>query len=172
MVKIAFTRYERSNNQTKIKSSTIETTIDSIMTQVTEASHLSFQLTSHKLNSKNYLEWSQSVKLAIDRRDRLGHLIGEVKQPLVGDPKMSKWRLENSMIIAWLINSMEASIGKPFLFLPTVKNVLDVVKDTYLDLENASQIFELKLKLWKARQGEKEVTFYYNEMMSLWQELD
>ncbi|KAK5819583.1 hypothetical protein PVK06_024596 [Gossypium arboreum] len=83
------------------------------MTQGTKASHLSFQLTSHKLNGKNYLEWSQFVKLAIDGRGKLGHLNGEVEQPQVGDPKISEWR-----------------------------------------------------------QGEKEVTFYYNEMMSLWQELD
>ncbi|KAK5785059.1 hypothetical protein PVK06_039604 [Gossypium arboreum] len=172
MVKTAFTGDKKSSNQTEEKSSTVETTTESTMTQGTEASHLSFQLTSHKLNGKNYLEWSQSVKLAIDGRCKLGLLNGEVEQPQVGDPKMSKWRSENSMVIAWLINSMEASIGKPFLFLPTAKDVWDSVKDTYSDLENASQIFELKIKLWKARQGEKEVTLYYNEMMSLWQELD
>ncbi|KAG8496666.1 hypothetical protein CXB51_007795 [Gossypium anomalum] len=108
------------------------------MTQGTKAFHLYFQLTSHKLNGKNYLELLQSVKLAIDGRDKLSHLIEEVKQPQVDDPKMSKWRSENSMIIVWLINSMEAFVAKPFLFLPTVKDVWDAVKDTYLDLENAS----------------------------------
>nr|KJB60833.1 hypothetical protein B456_009G327600 [Gossypium raimondii] len=156
MVKIAFTGDKRSSNQTEVESSTIDTTTESTMTQGTE----------------NYLEWSQSVKLTIDGCGKLGHLTGDVKQPQVGDPKMSKWRLENYMIIVWLINSMEVSIGKPFLFLPTVKDVWDAMKDTYSDLENASQIFELKIKLCKARQGEKEVTFCYNEMMSLWQELD
>ncbi|KAH1039522.1 hypothetical protein J1N35_041265 [Gossypium stocksii] len=98
MVNTAFTGDKRSINQTKEESSTVEATTESTMTQGTEASHLSFQLTSHKQNAKD---------------------------------------------------------------------VWDVVKDTYSNLENASQIFELKIKLWKARQGEKEVTFYYNEMMSL-----
>ncbi|KAG8483038.1 hypothetical protein CXB51_021961 [Gossypium anomalum] len=138
MVKTTFNRDKRSNNQTEEESSTVETTTESTMTQGTEASHLSFQLTSHKLNGKNYLEWSLSVKLAIDGHGKLGHLTGEVKQPQMGNPKMSKWRSENSMIIAWLINSMEASVGKPFLFLPTVKDVWDAMKDTYSDLENAS----------------------------------
>ena len=46
----------------------------------------SFQLTSHRLNGKNYLEWAQSVKLAIDGWGKLGHLTVEVKQPAVGDP--------------------------------------------------------------------------------------
>ncbi|XP_040940733.1 uncharacterized protein [Gossypium hirsutum] len=135
MVKTAFTGDKKSSNQTKEKSSTVETTTESTMTQGTEASHLSFQLTSHKLNGKNYLEWPQSVKLTIDGRGKLGHLNGEVEQPQVGDPKMSKWRSENSMVIVWLINSMEASIGKPFLFLPTAKDVWDAVKDTYSELD-------------------------------------
>ncbi|KAG8499583.1 hypothetical protein CXB51_006239 [Gossypium anomalum] len=110
MVKTTFTGDKRSSNQTEEESFTVETTTESTMTQETEASHLSFQLTSHKLNSKNYLEWSLSVKLAIDGCGKLGHLNGEVEQAQVGDPNMSKWRLENSMTIAWLINSMEASV--------------------------------------------------------------
>ncbi|KAK3027903.1 hypothetical protein RJ639_040280 [Escallonia herrerae] len=74
-------------------------------------SQLSFQLTSHKLTGKNYLEWAQSVKLAIDGRGKLGHLTEDVRQPAAGDPSLSVWRSENSLIIAWLINSMEPTIG-------------------------------------------------------------
>ena len=39
----------------------------------------SIQLTVYKLNGNNYLEWAQSIKLAIDGRSKLGHLTGEVK---------------------------------------------------------------------------------------------
>ncbi|KAK5825776.1 hypothetical protein PVK06_020642 [Gossypium arboreum] len=138
MVKTVFIGDKRSVNQTEEESSTVETTTESTMTQGTEASHLSFQLTAHKLNGKNYLEWLQSIKLTIDGCSQLGHLTGEVKQPQVGDPKMSKWRPKKSMIIAWLFNSIEASIGKPFLFLSAVKDVLNAVKGTYSYLENAS----------------------------------
>lgn len=42
---------------------------------------------------------------------------------------------------------MQASISKPFHFLPIVKDVWDALKDTYSDLEIASQIFEFKIKL-------------------------
>ena len=62
--------------------------------------------------------------------------------------------------------------GKMYLFLPTTKDVWEVVRETYLDLENSTQIFELKTKLWWLKQGEREVTKYYNAMKGLWQELD
>ena len=73
---------------------------------------------------------------------------GEVKKPANNDPCLKSWRFENFMVITWLINSMDLSIGNPFLFIPTVKEVWDVVRDTYSDVENSSQIFELKTKLW------------------------
>ncbi|KAK8284354.1 hypothetical protein V6Z12_D08G155000 [Gossypium hirsutum] len=48
----------------------------------------------------------------------------------------------------------------------------DAVKENYSDLGNASQVFEIKLKLKDIRQGTLEVTYYYNNLKILWQELD
>ena len=100
------------------------------------------------------MEWAQSVRLVMDGKGRLGYLTGEVKQPAAGDPTEKNWKSENSLIIAWLINSMEPGIGKPFMFLPTTKEVWEAVRETYSNLENSSQIFGLKFKLWHARQGD------------------
>lgn len=52
------------------------------------------------------------------------------------------------MVTTWLLNSMDLSIVKPHKFLKTAKEVCDFVSETYYDLEHASQIFELKIKLW------------------------
>lgn len=115
------------------------------------------QLTVQKFNGKNYLEWAQSMKPVIDGKGRLGYL----KEAMKSDPTWRTWKSENSLITAWLINSMEAPIGKTYLF------VWDAVRETYSDLENSSQILELKTKLWQTKQG-LEVTEYYNEMKALW----
>ena len=88
-------------------------------------------------------------KLAIDGKGKLGHLTREIKQAAARDPNLKRWRLENSLIIAWLINSMEPTVSKPHLFLPTAKDEWNAVRDMYSDVENSSQIFELKTKLWK-----------------------
>lgn len=112
------------------------------------------------------------MKLLVDGKGKLGYLTGEIKKPANEDPTMKTWRSENSLLIAWLIHSMELATRKPFLFLPTSKDVWDAVRDTYSDFKNSSQIFGLKSKLWQSRQGDCDVTAYYNEMMMLWQELD
>ncbi|KAL3533266.1 hypothetical protein ACH5RR_006787 [Cinchona calisaya] len=55
-----------------------------------DLSHHSFQLTFHKLDGRNYFEWAQLIKLAIDGRGKLGYLIGEVKKPETCNPWMSR----------------------------------------------------------------------------------
>nr|XP_048326741.1 uncharacterized protein LOC125421570 [Ziziphus jujuba var. spinosa] len=94
---------------------------------------------------------NSSISFNVKRKH--GYLIGEVIKPADEDPALKTWRSENSLIIAWLVNLMEPAIGKPFMFLPTNKDVWDTVRDTYFDLENSLQIFGLKSKLWHAKQG-------------------
>ena len=104
-------------------TSQVQPTSKIVPTAVPE--YTSLQITTHKLNGKNYLEWSQSVKLAIDGRGKLGYLTGEIQKPKETDPTYKAWRSENSLVTAWLLNSMEGPIAKPHLFLPTAKEVWD-----------------------------------------------
>ncbi|CAH9107930.1 unnamed protein product [Cuscuta europaea] len=144
----------------------------SSMTNYQSPIHSSMIITSHRLNGTNYLEWSQSVRLAIDGRGKLGYITGEIQPKLPAEEGYRTWRSENSLITAWLLNSMEPLIAKPHMFMKTAKEVWDSIKETYSDLENSSQIFELKTKLWQSKQGNRDIISYYNEMVSLWQELD
>ncbi|KAE8731219.1 Detected protein of unknown function [Hibiscus syriacus] len=129
---------------------------------------VSFQnisITSHKLNGNNFLQWSQSVKLFIRGRGKFGYLSSTTTKPAEKDEESERWEAENSMIMSWLINSMDPSVGRTYLFLPTAHDIWNVVNETYSDLGNAGQWFELK-------QGEKNVTQYYTDLKTLWQEVD
>ncbi|KAL6311483.1 hypothetical protein AAG906_025584 [Vitis piasezkii] len=61
---------------------------------------------------------------------------------------------------------MKPAIGKTYMSLPTAKDVWDAIRETYSDAKNASQIFELKTRLWQMKQGDREVTEYYTEMLA------
>jgi len=73
----------------------------------------------------------KSIKLVIDGKGKLGYLTGETKKPSSTDTSFQKWKLENSMVTAWLVNSMKPSIGKTYMFLPTAEDVWDAVRETY-----------------------------------------
>ncbi|RVX23597.1 Retrovirus-related Pol polyprotein from transposon TNT 1-94 [Vitis vinifera] len=67
-------------------------------------------ITGHKLNGHNYLQWSQSVLLFICGKGKDEYLTGEAAMPETTEPGFRKWKIENSMIMSWLINSMNNDI--------------------------------------------------------------
>ena len=95
-----------------------------------------------------------------------------MKAPGENDSIYKTWRSENSLVTAWLLNSIESSIAKPHMFLNIAKEVWDSMSETYSNLENSSPIFDLKTQLWQPKQGNHDVISYYNEMVALQQELD
>ena len=46
----------------------------------------SLQITQHKLDGTNYLEWSQSVLLVIREKGKLGYLTGDTPKPAETEP--------------------------------------------------------------------------------------
>ncbi|RVW98707.1 Copia protein [Vitis vinifera] len=126
-------------------------------------------ITGHKLNGHNYLQWSQSVLLFICGKGKDEYLTGEAVMPETTEPGFRKWKIENSMIMSWLINSMNNDIGENFLLFGTAKDIWDAAKETYSSSENTSELFQVESALHDFRQGEQSVTQYYN---TLTRELD
>ncbi|GAV90517.1 UBN2_3 domain-containing protein, partial [Cephalotus follicularis] len=102
---------------------------------------------------------------------KIGYITSKVQQPDVNDPMYENWELNNSIVMVWLINSMESHISRTYLFLQTAKAIWDAVIENYSDLENASRVFEIKNKLKDLSQGSMDITEYYNELQMLWQKL-
>ena len=67
--------------------------------------------------------------------------------PKEDDPNYLVWDAENSMIMSWLVNSMEPEIGQNFMYLDTAKELWQAVGETYSDLGNSGQVYEIKTKI-------------------------
>lgn len=67
---------------------------------------------------------------------------------------------------------MEEEIRESYLYYSTAKKLWDVLTVAYSDLENSAQLFELWNKARNLCQGDLEVTYYYNSLQKLWQEID
>lgn len=65
------------------------------------------QITTIKLDGTNYLEWSQSAKMYIGGRSKLGYINGRVLEPAdLNFQAYTKWESENLTMMSWLLNSM------------------------------------------------------------------
>ena len=94
----------------------------------------------------------------------MGYLTGDKKAPSKDDPTYVIQDAENSMVMTWLVNSMEEGIGANYMCYPTAQELWENLNQMYYDLGNQSQIFELTLKLGEMRQGEDTVTKYFNSL--------
>lgn len=90
----------------------------------------------------------------IRKRGKIGYLTGDKKAPAPEDPTYSTWDAENSMVMTWLVNSMQEDIGCNYMCYSTAKERWDNVNQMYSDLGNHSQVYELTLKLGEVRQKE------------------
>ena len=49
--------------------------------------------------------------MAIHGKGKIGYLDGTLPKPSSNDPSFPKWDVQNSMVMAWLIHSMEEKIS-------------------------------------------------------------
>ncbi|XP_073030656.1 uncharacterized protein [Primulina eburnea] len=115
---------------------------------------LPFQITSFKLSGRNYLQWSRSVQLIIRGKGRFGYLDGSISTPNQSDPSFAAWDIQNSMVMAWLLHSMDDSIAEIYLHYPTAKAIWDAVALAYSDLEDSNQMFDLRTRSRNLRQDD------------------
>ncbi|KAJ1381714.1 gag-polypeptide of LTR copia-type [Sesbania bispinosa] len=125
---------------------------------------------AYRLNGRNYLKWAQLVRTVLKGKGKLSHLTEP--GPKQEDPKFTTWDEEDSMIMAWLWNSMIPEISDTCMFLNSAKEIWDVVEQAYSKAKDAAQVYEVKVKTLAAKQGNKTVTEYANQLKSLWMELD
>ncbi|KAL5741619.1 hypothetical protein ACOSP7_028351 [Xanthoceras sorbifolium] len=129
-------------------------------------------ITGHKLNEHNYLQWSQSVLMFICCKGRDDYLTGVAKSPDKENPKFKQWKVENNMVMPWLINSMNNDIGENFLLYDTAEEIWNAARDTYSNSDNTSELFGIESTLHDLRQEDMSVTQYSNSLTRYWQQLD
>ena len=99
------------------------------------------QITTHKLNGENFLRWAQSVRFFISGRGKTGYLDCTHKPVLPKEAGYQTWFVENSMVMTWLINSMEPEINQGYLLYTTAKEIWDAANQMYSNLGNDSKLY-------------------------------
>ncbi|CAA7049128.1 unnamed protein product [Microthlaspi erraticum] len=95
---------------------------------------------------------------------------GTVPRPPPDHPDAGSWSRCNDMVITWLMNSVSKKIGQSLLYMSTAeafwKNLVSRFKQ-----DDAPRIFEIEQKLGSLQQGHVDVSTYYTELVTLWEEL-
>ena len=85
--------------------------------------------------------------MVICERGKIGYLHGTIKKPKEIDPTLHAWDASYSIVMAWLLNSMEENIGENYMYYSTAKELWEAMNRVFSDLENSTQMFELRNKV-------------------------
>ena len=105
--------------------------------------NLGLSLVVQHLTEENYNTWSRSVLVALDAKSKLGFIDSSIPKPQEIDLHYTAWCKCNSMVLAWLFNSLTKDLQSSVIYFKTVRYV-------WLDLQhkysqgNGSKIFELR----------------------------
>ncbi|KAJ7961715.1 Retrovirus-related Pol polyprotein from transposon TNT 1-94 [Quillaja saponaria] len=102
----------------------------------------SLQISPMKFDGNNFLAWSRSCLLFIQARGLYGYVIGSKRKPADGDPLLESWISENSLVMSWLINSMQPQISRGYLLLDSADKMWTALCQTYSQVGNDIQEYQ------------------------------
>ncbi|XP_058004013.1 uncharacterized protein LOC110655264 [Hevea brasiliensis] len=137
------------------------------MTTETKATISTVDPTSHY-----YLSTSENPGIPIVRFLLTGDL--NYKNCLSKPDKTSldanAWDRCNSMVMAWIVASLEKRIRGTIMYAKTAKNMWEILKQRYSQV-NAPHVHKLRREISLLQQGNLSVTDYFNKLQELWDEL-
>lgn len=129
-------------------------------------------ITNLKLTGPNYLTWSKAMEMIITGKGKENYILGNETVLLTSDPWYRIWKIENSMVMSWLIGSMSPEIADNFILYSTAKEIWDAAMELYSKHDNTAELYELEAQLQEVRQGEATVSVYFSNLKRIWQQID
>ncbi|KAJ9535839.1 hypothetical protein OSB04_un001011 [Centaurea solstitialis] len=124
------------------------------------------------LDDSNYSLWSQLMEMRIGARNKSGFLTGATPKPTTDEKQIENWLIDNNRVKSWLIDSMSPPLIRRFIRLQTAKEIWEAVAKTFYDGTDETQLFELNRRSFTTRQNGRPLPTYYNELVSIFQEID
>lgn len=104
---------------------------------------------AYRVHGKNFLKLSQLVCTLLKEKAKISYLTGS--GPQSEDPLFEAWDEENSIIMAWLWNSMTPEISVICMFLAVAKDIWDIIQQRYSKARDAAQVYKVKVKTMVAK---------------------
>ena len=121
------------------------------------------------LIGSNYSTWSRSFITALLAKNKLVFVDGSILRPNRDDLLYQAWFRCNSMVVAWLRNSVSAQICSSIMFLDDAYEIWSDLKDRF-SLGDSARLYQLRQQLMILNQGNSDVSSYFTSLRTVWDE--
>ncbi|KAG7554761.1 Retrotransposon gag domain [Arabidopsis suecica] len=132
--------------------------------------HAGLVLVSDRLSTgADFHSWRRSVRMALNVRNKLGFIDGTITKPSSEHRDFGSWSRCNDMVATWLMNSVSKKIGQSLLFISTAEGIWKSLISRFKQ-DDAPRVYEIEQRLNTIQQGSLDVSSYYTELVTLWEE--
>ncbi|GJW96541.1 retrovirus-related pol polyprotein from transposon TNT 1-94 [Tanacetum coccineum] len=128
-------------------------------------------ITHVQLKGENYEEWSRAIRTALRAKKKLVFIDGTMKKPNDESPDLEDWWIVNSMLVAWMFNTIEPTLCSTITHMENAKDIWDEIKQCFC-IGNGPRVQQLKADLADCKQRGQSIISYYGRLKMLWGELE
>ncbi|XP_010412414.1 PREDICTED: uncharacterized protein LOC104698703 [Camelina sativa] len=126
-------------------------------------------VSDHLASGSDFHSWRRSMRMALNVRNKLGFINGSIPQPPSDHCDSGSWSRCNDMVSTWITNSVPKKIGQSLLFVPTAEGICKSLMSPFKQ-DDAPRVFQIEQRLNSIQKGAMDVTAYYTELVTLWEE--
>lgn len=123
-----------------------------------------------QLKGDNYEEWARLMRNALRAKKKLGFIEGTLEKPDEESSEIEDWWMVNSMLVAWILNTIESNLHSTVTYTETVKELWDDIRQQF-SIGNGALIHQLKTDLAACKQRDQSIVQYYGQLKMMWDEL-
>lgn len=128
-------------------------------------------LVTPPLDSKNYLSWARSMKVALISKNKLRFIDGTFTKPNATSILYDPWIRGNNLVLSWLQRSISENIAQSILWLDNAHSVWETLRNRFSE-GDIFRISDLQDELVRLQQGNLDVSSYFTQLTSLWELID
>lgn len=83
----------------------------------------SILVTQPLLGTKDYHSWSRAMVLALIAKKKIGFVNGKIPMHDLDSPLYEDWLSGNTMILSWMINSMDIDVSCSIMYCETAREM-------------------------------------------------
>ncbi|KAL0436864.1 UNVERIFIED_CONTAM: hypothetical protein Sradi_0394300 [Sesamum radiatum] len=133
--------------------------------------HPGMVLVSAPFDGTDFLAWRRSMVIALRAKMKLGFIDGQYSMPDKTSDSYENWIRMDSMVMSWILNAISKKISKAFLYTKSSRQLWLDLEERYGE-SNGPLVYQLQRAIASIRQGTHTVIEYFNNLTSLWDELD
>ncbi|KAL6219870.1 hypothetical protein ACLB2K_007629 [Fragaria x ananassa] len=109
-------------------------------------------LVPQALMEDNYIDWADSMSMALAVKNKLGFIDGTMTRPLHNTDEQGQWDRCNILVKTWMFGSISKDIKRSLAHCKTAYDIWEELKERFSHT-NPVQLFNIENDIYKCEQG-------------------